>query len=141
MKRVVLLALLVAAALTASAQAQVHEPSSYQYYTCSYSNPTMQEKSPGLSLFKITPYFNHTLWRGIEDFEATHQWLWDNRKVSFFDPVDVPKPTDPDVIVATRWTFTVDPSGPRCTVVIRNFGKSLNFTGCTDGSSRFCTRN
>lgn len=141
MKKVALLAVLLAS-VAVSANAQFHAPSPYpQSYTCTYTNPTMQEKSPGVSFFRISPYYNHTLWRGIEEFEATHQFRWDNRKVTFYDPVDVYGIIDPERVIFTRWKLSVDPSGPVCNVIVRDFGKTLTFTGCTDGHSRSCTRN
>ena len=47
---------------------------------------------------------------------------------------------DPDVIASTRWKFSIDPAGPTCSVVVRSFGRYLTFVGCSDGSSRSCTR-
>jgi hypothetical protein len=141
MKNIVLAALLAAAVIPA-AQAQVHQPTSGATYVCSYTNPAMHEKSPGLSTFSLTAYYGGTLLRGIENFQAYYQnqLIWDNRKVSFSEPVDFPSPTDPDVIASTRWHFSIDPAGPTCNVLVRNLGRNLIFTGCSDGSSRSCTR-
>jgi hypothetical protein len=141
MKHIVLAALLAAVAVPA-AQAQVHQPTSGATYVCSYTNPTMHEKSPGISTFSLTAYYGGTLLRGIEYFQAYYQnqVITDNRKVSFSEPVDNPSPTDPDVIASTRWNFSIDPGGPTCSVLVRNLGRNLVFLGCSDGSSRSCTR-
>lgn len=143
MKHIVLAALLAALAVPA-VQAQVHQPTSGATYICTYNNPTMHEKTPGgFSVFNLTAYYGGTLLRGIENFQAyfQSQVIWDNRKVSFSEPVDNPSPTDPDIIASTRWNFSIDPAGPSCTVLVRNLGRNLIFTGCSDGSSRSCTRN
>lgn len=141
MKKIALLALLFVAA-SAQVQAQdepIHVPHAYANYTCTYTNPTMYEKSPGWSIFKIDPvYPDYSLIRGIEDYQATHQWGQDNRKVAFFEPRN--RVNAQGDITWTRWRFKVNPSGPECTVLVTNYGRNLSFFACTDGHSRTCQR-
>jgi hypothetical protein len=139
MKHIVLAALLAAVAIPV-AQAQVHQPTSGATYICDYTSPTMNETDPGWSVFTLTAYYNGTLLRGIEDFQANNQWHRDNRRVNFYEPVDNPKPTNPDIIISTRWKFNFGEGAPTCNVFVSGLGRYLTFSGCSDGSSRFCTR-
>lgn len=138
MKKIVLSALLLALAGTATAQAQTMRPRTDKTYLCDYANPTMNEISPdGPSRFSLS---GDLLLRGIETFAAHHGV--DQRKVTFAKPRDVVR-TEPDgslVIVGTRWEFTINPSGPQCTFAfVREGGDRIDFASCSDGHSRVCT--
>ncbi len=139
MKTIALSATLMLAAAVPAVQAQVHKPTPGSDYTCTYTNPAMQEKSPGTSIFNLASYFGGTLLRGIELYEATNPTRQDNRKVSFSEPLDIPKP-DGSSIVSTLWNFSIDPGGPTCVVLVKSYGKTLIFAYCSDGSARTCTR-
>ncbi len=133
MKKVVLFALLIAAASTMSAHAYL-APSPTYTYNCDYTNATMHEKDPGFSTFGVS---NTSIGlQGIEQFQALFngQVIWDNRKVTFAKPVNHLYMHE---IIWTDWEFTVNPSGPQCNARVFDDG-SISFTACTDGSSRTC---
>jgi hypothetical protein len=130
MKKVILFALLsaVTSALSA-AHAQSYPPLQSHSYTCTYSNPTFGESSPGTSIFSFVYLNTSTQMSGIESFDTIHHYQ-DNRKVTFAKPVDRYRATD--------WEFTINPSGPQCNARVSNDGFTITFSGCTDGSSRYC---
>ena len=88
MKKVVLSALLLAAASALSAaHAQTFPPLSNHYYNCDYTNPTMHEKDPGLSIFNVSSTSMGS--RGSSSSRPTYGGvIWDNRKVTFAKPAD-----------------------------------------------------
>lgn len=141
MKKVVLFALLAAATSALSAaHAQTYPPLQSHSYTCTYTNPTFGEKSPGASVFSFVYLNTATQKSGIEYFDTIHGYQ-DNRKVTFAKPVDryrVDPRTGEWVLWATDWEFTINPSGPQCNARVSNGSLTINFTGCTDGSSRYC---
>lgn len=141
MKKVLLFALLLAAASTLTAHAQALPPLQNHTYTCNYTNPTFGEKSYGASVFSFV-YMNQPGQKsGIEDFDTIHGYR-DNRKITFAKPADRYRPTPPPngdpALWATDWEFTINPSGPQCNARVTNGGLVINFTNCTDGSARYC---
>ena len=133
MKKVVLFALLLAAAV-ASVHAQSMPPLENRYYYCDYTNPTGGEQDPGLSRFRFVYLNTPTDKRGIEDFQAT--WGWDNRKIVFAKPLDIVSPL---YGYGTRWEFTINPSGPQCKNTSVFYGGALIlFKSCSDGHTRTC---
>jgi hypothetical protein len=139
MKKVVLFALLFAAVAVA-AQAQTLAPTANRYYFCDYTNPTMHEKDPGFSTFDVsgTSYI-----QGIEYFQAilNGREYWDNRKVTWAKPFDIwsADAQGNQIFRGTRWEFTINPSGPQCTNTIVRPNGAIQFSGCSDGHSQYCT--
>jgi hypothetical protein len=137
MKKILLFALLLAAASTLTARAQAWPPLQNHTYTCNYTNPTFGEKNYGTSVFSFV-YLNLPGQKsGIEYFDTIHGYR-DNRKVTFAKPADLYRPSD-SVLWATDWEFTINPSGPQCNARVANGGLTISFTNCSDGSARFCS--
>jgi len=138
MKKVVLFALLIAAASAVSAHAQYLPPVAGIYFNCTYTNTHLHEvdgSDGGFSRFDISPV-RPDYYQGTETFLATYGV--DQRKVTFAKPVNFY-----DLygnLVRTQWEFTINPSGPQCkNTVVRNGGYTISFQNCTDGSSRVCS--
>ena len=141
MKKVVLFALLLAATSALSAHAQYMAPLAGTYYDCTYTNTNLHELSGvdgGFSRFDISGATNYL--QGSEVFLATYGP--DRRKVTFAKPVNlfITNPRGEQIWRGTKWEFTINPSGPQCkSTIVRDWGHSISFQDCTDGSSRFCT--
>ncbi len=147
LKRITVFALLLAA-LAGSAHA-LDWPTCEIYYRCHYTNYTGPAVQDGLSYFtSCQPQGTGTsaLLRAIEDFQSRFngQVIWDNRRVTFAKPAGVfdsnPTPPPGRILVGTQWEFTVNPNGLQCTdtVVYKEDG-TIDFTNCSDGSTRTCT--
>jgi hypothetical protein len=146
MKKVVLFALLAVVAAAASAHAQYMAPlaGTGHYYSCTYTNTHLHEVNGadgGFSRFDIYPTSSaNDDYQGSEVFLATYGP--DRRKVTFAKPVNIyfTNAQGQEVWRGTRWEFTINPYGPQCkNTVVRDWGSSISFTDCTDGSSRSCT--
>lgn len=146
MKKVVLSALLLAATSALSAHAQYMAPltGTNHYYSCTYTNTHLHEVNGadgGFSRFDIAPTTTaNDYLQGSEVFLATYGP--DRRKVTFAKPFNiiVTNPKGEEVWRGTRWEFTINPYGPQCkNTVVRDWGNSISFNDCTDGSSRYCT--
>ncbi|HSS79461.1 MAG TPA: hypothetical protein VLV54_22260 [Thermoanaerobaculia bacterium] len=138
MMRIAVIALLFAA-VAGAAQAQTYYPLSQGHaFTCIYTNPSFHETNGGLSVFSIGP--SSILMRGIEGFESDLVGF-DNRKVTFAKPLDIIiHGIHGDRLLGTRWEFTINPFGPQCSALVKDFGiaQVITFTQCTDGSARTC---
>jgi len=134
MKKVVLFALLAAATAAVSASAQTLTPiaplPNHLYY-CAYTNPSMGEQN-GTSSFSFIYTNTTTLKRGIEYYQVPGRT--ENRKVTFAKPMNH---SYQGVVIWTDWEFTINPSGPQCDARVSNW--AIDFTNCTDGSSRYCS--
>jgi hypothetical protein len=138
MKKVVLFALLLAAALSAQAITPPRTGSGNKYGCTyqSYSGPAVQASDGGYSYWVLsgTP----DLLRGTEYFLATWRYgeYVENYKAAWAKPVDI---YDPSYGPGTRWEFTFNPYGPQCKKadVFLN-GLFIRFQDCTDGHSRTC---
>jgi hypothetical protein len=131
MKKLFLFALLfAAAALSANAQAMAPIPN-HSYY-CDYTNPSMGEID-GLSSFSFIYSNTATLKQGIEYYQVTGRT--ENRKVTFAKPANH---LYQGQVIWTDWEFTINPGGPQCNARVTDYGWEINFTNCTDGSSRYC---
>ena len=139
--KTVLLSVLLLAAGAASAHAQYMAPLSGRYYSCTYTNTHLHEldgADGGFSRFNLTGPVDYL--QGTETFLATYGP--DQRKVTFAKPLNIitTNPKGEQVWHGTRWEFTINPNGPQCkNTVVRDWGYSISFQNCTDGSSRICT--
>jgi hypothetical protein len=132
MKKMVLFTLLFAA-VAGAAQAAHVQPLRNVTYKCVYTNPTI-EANPGFSQFDWIYMDSSELKQGIEYFDAT--WGPDNRKMTFAKPVD-----GNSFLYGpfTKWESTIK-YGPQCQNTSVLFGgHRIDFSQCSDGSSRTCT--
>ncbi|MGH7340372.1 MAG: hypothetical protein ACREKH_07770 [Candidatus Rokuibacteriota bacterium] len=142
MRKTVLFAL-VFCALAGAANAQIHRPTFNRQYNCDYSAPWTNERDPGWSIFTDERYFpGPKIIYGIEVYQTPSSQ--DNRKIAFAKWEDLCPIGDPDCLEnepnRTRYEFTIK-DGVQCTnTVVREFGRTINFTGCSNGKNRFCTR-
>jgi ABC-type transport system substrate-binding protein len=146
MKKAVLFALLLAAAMSASAETY----SGYagpnrgagNLYLCDYQNYPGPAVDPGASYWDLTAGADASgkpILRGIEYFEAWHPTFGnylENYRVTWAKPAINWDPVS--YTYFTRWEFTFK-DGPQCkkTDVYFN-GVKIVFKDCTDGHSRTC---
>lgn len=150
--RKILFFALVALVTTAAAQAQTHEPTFNAQYGCTYSNnsPWTNEVVVGAwSIFTQRNPIGSILY-GTEIYRANTSTGQDNRKIAFAKPVDFcrvpgqPGLADCDdpyaIVVRTKWELTIK-DGVQCTnTVVTDWGRHINFSGCSNGKSRTCVR-
>ena len=140
MRKTVLFAL-VSCALAGAAGAQTHLPTFDRQYNCDYSAPWANEKDPGWLIFTSKQPTANVIF-GIEVFQTpTGQ---DNRRIAFAKWVDLCPIFDPQCLEyepnRTRYEFTIK-DGVQCTnTIVRNFGATISFGGCSNGKTHFCTR-
>jgi hypothetical protein len=137
MKKAVLFALMLAAALSAHA-ATYHTPTWGADYTCTYTNPPYPSVD-GISTFVLTSTQydaqGRPIYRAIEYYDASYGP--ENRKVTFAKPVNRYIGT---TLLNTTWEFTIL-NGPQCKQTdIYGWGKTIYFNDCTDGHTRRCDR-
>jgi len=127
MKKVALIALLLAATLATAAQAATW-PVSNQTYKCYYDNYTGLASDPGYSSWALVTV-SPTLKRGNETF--TTSYGTDAFKTSWA--------YKGEVSYGSNFEFTFNPSGPQCTQthVLYN-GAVIQFRSCSDGHTRDC---
>ena len=128
MKKVVLFALLIAAATSAFAH---QEPQMWKIYSCSYDNYSGPAMNPGLSYWEKRPGSSTELIYTFEHFKKTNG-TWDAYKATWAKPVT-------DYYGFTTWEFTFNPYGPQCKrTVISPGGYTISFSQCGDGHTRYC---
>lgn len=149
MKKVVLFALLAAAAVSASAETfpgtaggPYYGPNRGGLYRCHYTNYSGSAKDGGLSWWELTTYTaadGRPMLRGTEHFEAINRYgqtVWEGYKATWSAPRDVSH-----TYGYTTWDYTFNPYGPQCKqALVEFFGYFLTFSQCGDGHSRTCTR-
>jgi hypothetical protein len=146
MKRIALLALLLAVASVnaASANGPFHTPVWGGYYICNYTNPPFPSVN-GYSRWDLqsTQFVNgDPIYRTIEYYDASYNngntIVTENRKATFAKPVNVYYGS---TILYTTWEFTINPGGPQCKKTdIYGLGQTIYFNNCTDGHTRQCSR-
>ena len=141
MKKAVLFALMFAA-VAGAAHAQAMPPLQNRSYVCTYTNPSMGEASPGISIFSFVYLNTTTLKRGIEYYDHATGYR-DNRKATFAKPQDRYRRvigTGEWELWATDWEFTLDADGIQCTTArVTQNGARISFFNCSDGSLRSCS--
>ena len=148
MKKIVLFALLLAAAVSASAETfggpggPFYGPDRGAVYKCDYSNYSGSAKDLGRSWWELTVYTaadGRPMLRGTEHFEAIDRYgeiFLDGYKVTWAAPKYVSH-----TYGSTTWEFTFNPYGPQCkSARVDYFGYLLTVSQCGDGHSRTCTR-
>ena len=119
-----------------------HSPTWDRQYTCTYAQGpwTNEATNPGWSIFTRS---NPNLIYGIEVYRATIPQGHDNRNIAFAKPENLCPLRDPDCSESgfdrTRWEFTIT-NGVQCTnTVVRDYGRRIVFSGCSNGKTRVCT--
>lgn len=153
MKKVVLFALLLAAAVSASAEVYPGnngllyggpDRGANHKYRCHYANYSGSAIDGGLSYWDLPIVYQDSLGRpmprGSERFEALDRFgntYWESYKATWAKPE---KRFDAHGISFTRWEFTFNPYGPQCTKTDVYFnGYRILFNDCSDGHSRTCS--
>lgn len=150
MKKIVLFALLLAAAVSASAEtfggtgAPHYGPDRGRLYTCDYTNYSGSAVDGGRSWWELDVFYGadgRPMLRGTEHFEATDRYgkpFWEGYKATWAAPRTFYSSFYGDV---TTWEYTFNPYGPQCKRVdVLFYGFKLIFGQCGDGHSRTCTR-
>jgi hypothetical protein len=148
MKKVVLFALLAAAAVSASAESfagpggPFYGPDRGAVYQCDYSNYSGSAKNGGRSWWELTVFTaadGRPMLRGPEHFEAIDRYgngFWEGYKATWSAPRGVSH-----TYGSTTWDYTFNPYGPQCkSARVDYFGYLLTFSQCGDGHSRTCVR-
>ena len=155
MKRIVLSALLLAAAVATTAvpaSAEVYGydsngkayvgPNRGQAYSCTYTNYSGSADQGGISYWTLVTYQldGKPMPRGTEHFEATNRYgepFLEGYKATWAKPVVLPDPYSDTYY--TQWEYTFNPYGPQCKKAKVFFGGfRLTFSECGDGHSRIC---
>lgn len=119
----------LAALVPAAAQATDYPPIAGATYRCVYGNGTVEIARFNLSRVNLAD--GSYLLQGTEDFYNYGNGFWDARKVTFAKP-------QPAGGYATKWEFTINPSGPQCKhTVVSGAGYWIDFIDC-GASSRSC---
>jgi hypothetical protein len=148
MKKAVLFALLLAAAISASAETfggtggPYYGPDRGALYVCNYTNYAGSAVQGGQSWWELNVFYSSDgkpMLRGIEHFEAADRYgetFWEGYKATWAAPKGVSH-----TYGVTTWEYTFNPYGPQCkSARVEYFGYRLVFTQCGDGHSRICTR-
>jgi len=148
MKKVVLFALLAAAAVSASAESfagpggPFYGPDRGAIYQCHYSNYSGSAKDDGFSWWELTVFTaadGRPMLRGTEHFDAVDRYgnvFPEGYKATWSAPRDVSH-----TYGLTTWDYTFNPYGPQCkSARVAYFGYQLTFSQCSDGHSRTCFR-
>lgn len=149
MKKQSLFALLLLAFGATAANAQcdqsppVHRPTFDRLYTCTYAQGpwTNEATTGGWSIFTAEQRINPGLSYGTEVYRATIPQGQDNRHIAFAKPTNLPAFNDPECeygAARTVWEFTIA-NGVQCTnTIVRNYGRNITFSGCSNGKTRVC---
>lgn len=128
MKKVILFALLFAAATTSAFAHQ--EPQMWKIYSCSYDNYSGPALNPGPSYWEKRPGSWSDIIYTFEHFKKANG-TWDAYKANWAKPVT-------DDYGFTTWEFTFA-GGTQCKrVVITPGGFTISFSQCGDGHTRYC---
>lgn len=130
MKKVVLFALLIAAATSAFAH---QEPQMWKIYSCNYDNYSGPALDPGLSYWEKRPGSWSEIIYTFEHFKLPPAGSnnWENYKATWAKPAT-------DSYGFTTWEFTFY-GGPQCKkTVVSPGGYTISFSQCTDGHTRWC---
>jgi hypothetical protein len=150
MKKLSTFALLLLAFAATAANAQCdqsvpeHSPTFDHTYTCTYAQGpwTNEQTNGGWSIFTGEQLINPGLIYGTEVYRATIPQGQDNRRIAFAKPKNFPAPADPyceDGPNRTVWEFTIA-NGIQCTnATVRYYGRSIVFSGCSNGKTRVCS--
>lgn len=116
-----------------------HSPTFDRQYTCTYPQGpwTNEQTNGGWSIFTSQQGIY-----GIEVYRATIPQGQDNRRIAFAKPKNYPAPTDPyceNGPQRTVWEFTISNSVQCTNTIVRNYGHSITFSGCSNGKTRICT--
>lgn len=151
MKKVVLFALLAAAAVSASAETYWNQsrtdafsgPNRNRVYSCEYFNYSGSAVNWGRSWWVLSIFYSadgKPMLRGTEYFDAYDRFedvFTEGYKATWAAPVNYYSSFYGNI---TRWEYTFNPYGPQCKRAdVLYGGHQLVFRECGDGHSRTCS--